>query len=140
MCTPPLDSINWLAAIVAGLAFFSFGAIWYSKALFANKWMAYAKIDPNKEDAKKGMGGIMLSALLLSIISSLGIALLRSRLDTYGLEAGLKIGLLTGLCFGATAISISYLFEKRPLGLHLINGAYTVIGHIIAAVIICLWV
>ena len=33
----------------------------------------------------------------------------------------------------------NYLYEKKPFGLWLINGAYTVLGHIIAAVIICVW-
>ncbi|MBK5270088.1 MAG: DUF1761 domain-containing protein, partial [Bacteroidia bacterium] len=33
----------------------------------------------------------------------------------------------------------SYLYEKRPLGLHLINGGYNVAGCIVAGIILALW-
>lgn len=71
------------------------------------------------------------------IITSVCIALLAYKMQTYGAVNGAKLGLLTGLGFGSTAISISYLYEKRPFGLYLINGGYTVVGSMIAGVIIC---
>ena len=73
-------------------------------------------------------------------LSAVGIAILANRMDlTACWVSGVKLGAVTGLTLGASAISISYLYEKRPLGLHIINGAYTLIGNIIAAVIICCW-
>ena len=90
--------------------------------------------------ATKGVAMIMISSVVLMFVSSLGIAILNDRLNLIGgWKSGLKLGLLTGLFFGASAISISYLYEKRPMGLHLINGLYTILGNIIAAIIICSW-
>jgi MFS family permease len=133
------NDINWLAVFVAALAYFMLGAIWYSKALFANRWIRHTKIDMSNPDVKKGMAAIMITSFVLMFITCVGLAILRSRLDLSGWMSGLKLGLLTGICFGMTAISISYVYEKRSTELHLINGAYTVVGNVIAAIIICCW-
>jgi hypothetical protein len=140
MDTSFLSNINWLAVLCGALAYFALGALWYSKVLFAEKWLALTGIDPKNPAATSGMAVVMTSSFVLMLIASLGIAILQSKLQlTGGWMSGIKLGLLTGFFFGATAISISYLYEKRPAGLHLINGGYTVVGNILAAIIICSW-
>lgn len=134
-----LHHLHWPAVIVAGLAYFLLGAIWYSKALFSKKWIAYTKIDMNTPDASKGIAGIFISSFILMVITSIGLAILVYKMQTVGWKNGLHLGLVTGVCIGITSISISYLYEKRPLGLHLINGGYTLVGHIIAAIILSVW-
>ena len=131
------DGINWIAVFLGALAYFALGALWYSKILFAPKWIAYTKADVSNPDATKGIAPLMVMSFIWMFITCVGIAILRSRLDLTVWQSGLKLGLLTGICFGVAAISISYLYEKRPLGLHFINGGYTVLGNIIAAIIIC---
>lgn len=137
MNSETLHHIHWLGALLGGLAYFALGALWYSKILFAPKWIEYCKIDMNDPDMKKGVAGIFLSSLVLMIVTSICIAILAHKLETNGALNGAKLGLLTGLGFGSTAISISYLYEKRPFGLYLINGGYTVVGSMIAGAIIC---
>ncbi len=137
MNSETLHSIHWIGALLGGLAYFVLGALWYSKLLFAPKWIEYCKIDVNNPDMKKGVAGIFLGSLVLMMITSICIAILAYKLQTYGAFNGAKLGLFTGLGFGTTAISISYLYEKRPFGLHLINGGYTVIGSMIAGAISC---
>ena len=139
MNTEFLKDINWVAVLVAGLAYFAIGAIWYSKLLFSKNWIEYTGVDVNDPKAKEGMLQYMLFSLVLMIVCSAGLAILISKLELSGWKNGVKLGGLTGLCFGATALSITYLFEKKPLGLHLINGLYVVIGSIVAAVILCVW-
>ena len=139
METTFLTGINWIAVLCGALGYFALGAIWYSKVLFAKRWLELLKIDTKAPGATKGMAAIMIGSFVLMFLTAVGIAILRSRLEISGWMGGLKLGLVTGLCFGAAAISISYVYEKRPTGLHLINGGYTVAGNIIAAVIICIW-
>ena len=131
------DDMPWLAVLVGALAYFALGAIWYSKILFAKKWITYIKVDATNPGATKGMGVVMLTSFVWIFITCTGIAILRTRLDLDVWQSGIKLGLLTGICFGMAAISISYLYEKRPLGLHLINGGYTLLGNIIASLVIC---
>ncbi|MEO5908085.1 MAG: DUF1761 domain-containing protein [Ginsengibacter sp.] len=138
MNTEILQQINWLAVLVAGLAYFLLGAIWYT-TLFGKKWQSYNRALMNDPSAKKGTAGIMIVSFILMLICAFGLSLIVTRLSLTGWKVGLKLGLLTGICFAATAVHISYIYEKRPLGLHLINGLYNVIGNIIAAMIIASW-
>lgn len=122
---------------MAGVAYFSLGALWYSKLLFVKKWLALTKIDASDPNATKGIAAIMGASFITSFVTSIGIAILAA-FFLYQVVHGLKLGALIGICFGFTCISNSYLYEKRPLGLHFINGGYTLVGNLIAAIIICI--
>ncbi len=139
MNTAFLDGINWLAVVVAGLAYFALGAIWYS-FLFSKQWIKSSGVNVNDPKMKEGMAATMGSSAVLMILTAVGIAILANKLELSACwMSGVKLGAVTGLLLGSTAISISYLYEKRPLALYLINGGYTLLGNIIAATIICCW-
>jgi len=134
-----LKNIHWLAVLVAAVGYFALGAIWYSKILFAPKWLALLKINASDPNATKGMAAIMATSFVTILVACIGLAILEAYLHLSTFSQGVKLGALTGLCFGSTSITNSYLYEKRPSGLHFINGGYTLVGNIIAAVIICTW-
>lgn len=138
MGTEIFSHINWLAVAVAGLAYFFLGAIWYS-FIFKKAWIKSSGIDVNDPNMKKGMAQTMLASLVLMIICSAGIALFLFKVVSTSWISGLKVGLLAGVCFSATGISISYLYEKKPMSLHLINAGYNITGCIIAGIILSLW-
>ena len=79
-----------------------------------------------------------LSFICMLLICA-GLSILRYRLDLQGSLSGLKLGLFTGLIFSTAIIAINYLYEKKPIGLLLINGGYALVGQIVAAMIICTW-
>lgn len=134
-----LKHIHWLAVLVASVAYFVLGALWYSKILFVQKWLALLKIDSSNPDATKGVAAIMVTSFVTILVGCTGLGILVAYLHLSGFSQGFKLGTLTGICFGITAISNSYLYERKPLGLHLINGGYVLVGNIIAAVILCVW-
>jgi len=134
------DYINWIAVIVAAVAYFALGALWYSKILFAPKWIAYLKIDVNDPEAKKGMGMMFGGSLVMMFIQCLAITILNERLGLIGgWMSGVKLGAFVGCCFCSTTVAINYLYEKKPLGLWLINAGYVVVGCVIAGIVICSW-
>ena len=135
------DYLNWIAIIIAALAYFALGALWYSKVLFANRWIADLKLDVNDPDAKKGMGMMFGGSLVLMFVQCLAIGILAGRLGISGAGwmSGLKLGAFTGACFCSAQIGINYLYEKKPFSLFLINAGYAVVGNIIAGIIICSW-
>ena len=133
-----LSDINWLAVLAGGIAYFILGAIWYS-FLFRNAWIKASGMNPNDPGAKSGVARIMLASLVLMIIVSIGLGILITRVGSSGWMTGCKVGLLCGVCFSATAISISYLYEKKPMALHIINGLYNIAGCGIAGIIIAVW-
>jgi hypothetical protein len=138
MDTGTFSNINWLHVLVAAIAYFALGAIWYS-FLFRNKWIAYQNIKIDETSSQKGVGAIMFGSFILMLIATIGLAIIVERLQLNHFSSGVKWGLLTGVCFSATAISISYLYVKKPSGLHIIDGLYHIIGQIIAAVILSCW-
>jgi len=138
MNTDLFSQINWLAVLVAALAFFFLGAIWYS-ALFRNAWIKAAGVSMNDPNARKGFARIMITSFITILITSIGLALFINRIGSGGWITGLKVGLIAGLCFCAMAISNSYLFEKRPMALMMINSFYNIVGCVIAGIIISVW-
>jgi Protein of unknown function (DUF1761) len=131
--------INWLHVLVAAIAYFALGALWYS-LLFQKQWIRYHGIDMNNPDGRKGVGAVMFMSFILTFLITVGLEIFIYRAAiTGGVLSGIKLGLTTGLLFSATAISITYLFLKKPAGLHFIDGLYHVVGQIIAAVILCAW-
>lgn len=116
-----MPEVNLLAVLLAALSAFLLGGLWYSPALFANKWMALS--GQSEEKLKSGsMGVIFGGAFLLSLVVAYVFALFLG--PNPGIHFGLGAGASAGLCWVAGALGILYLFERRPLGLWLINGGY----------------
>ena len=138
MGTEIFSHLNWLAVLVAAAGYFILGAIWYS-FLFKNAWIRLSGVNVNDPNGKKGLGGIMFTSFILMFIASLGIAIILNKLVVVDLMSGIKTGLVAGVCFSATGLSISYLYEKKSLGLHLINGIYNIAGCVIAGIILAMW-
>ena len=131
--------INWIAVLVGAIGYFALGALWYS-FLFQKQWIKYTGVSmSNDPNAKKGIGIIMFGSFIMMFICSTAIAILVSRIGLSGWMSGLKVGLLTGICFAFTSMAINMLYEMKPVGLYFINGGYQLLGNIIAAVVICLW-
>ena len=139
MNTEILAQINWLAVLVASLAYFFVGAIWYS-ALFRNAWIKSSGVNTTDPNMKKGVAGMFLTSFILMLVACTGLALLLGKIENEGgWMTGLKVGLIAGICFCTTAISNSYLYEKRPTALHIINDLYNIVGCSVAGIIIAIW-
>ena len=139
MDTSYFASINWLAVLVAAIAYFSLGAIWFSKPVFGARWIALHKINMDDPEVKKGVGAIMFGSFLLMLLATIGLAILVARFQFYEAISGIKLGLFTGICFASTAISVTYLYIKKPLASHFIDNLYHIVGQVIAAIILCVW-
>jgi len=129
-----MPAVNYLAVLLAALSAFLLGGLWYSPALFASRWMALT--GQSEERLKSGnMAVIFGGAFLLNLIAAWVLAMF---LGTMPLQYATLAGLSVGLCWVATSLGVNYLFERRPLGLWLINAGYfvlqfTAMGAIIGA-------
>jgi len=138
MKTDLFSQVNWLAVLVGALAYFFLGAIWYS-ALFRNAWIKATGVNMNDPNGRKGFAGIMIASFVTILITTIGLALLITRVQSGGWMTGVKIGLIAGICFSAATICNSYLYEKRPIALSTINSLYNIVGCVIAGIIIAIW-
>ena len=128
-----MPEVNYLAVALAALSAFVLGGLWYS-LLFAKQWAALT--GQSEEKLKSGNPAIVFGgAFLLNLVSAYVLAMFVGQL---GVKYGALAGLSVGLCWVAASLGVNYLFERRPLGLWLINGGYftlqfTAMGAIIGA-------
>jgi len=129
------STINWLAVLVAAVASFAIGSLWYSPVLFGKVWQREAEMTDEK--IKNGnMAKIFGLAFVLSFIISLCLALFFAGQVSF--TEGLMYGFFTGAFWVAAALGILYLFEHKSLKLWFINAGYhivtfTVMGGILGA-------
>lgn len=130
-----MESINYLAVIVAALSAFVIGGLWYS-VLFSKSWMVENGFD--EEKLKKGNMGIIFggSFILSLIISFVFVLFLGPERDAM---FGASAGFMAGLFWVATAMGITYLFERKSLKLFLINAGYHVVTFTVIGFILGLW-
>ena len=134
-----LSHINWLHIVVATLAYFALGAIWYSPLLFVKKWIELLNIDVNAADAKKGMVAIFAASLILMLVATTGLAIFMQILPAVDVIGGIKLSLLISICFSTTAVSINYVYTKKPFLLYLIDCGYHITGITVAGAILSAW-
>ena len=128
-----MPEVNYLAVGLAALSAFLIGGLWYS-ALFARPWARFT--GQSEETLKSGnMAVIFGGSFVLNLIAAYVLAMFVAGMSV---EHAALAGLAVGLAWVATALGVTYLFERRPLGLWLINGGYqivqfTVMGAILGA-------
>jgi hypothetical protein len=128
--------INWLSVIVAALAAFAVGGLWYSPILFTNAWMKELKITED-ELKKANMPLIYGTAFILNIISALVLDMFIGQNAT--LLSGLGSGLLVAFAWVFTSLGINYLFARKSLKLFLIDAGYFLVFLPIMGAILGAW-
>ena len=133
------SQINWIAVVVATLAYFLAGEIWYHKKVFGTKWAQSHGIDLDDPEAKRGMGTGMVMAFITFAVITIALSVLIVKLNLTLFISGVKLGLITGIGFSWATIYIAYLYSRKPSSVHFIDGLYHVAAQIIAAGILCSW-
>lgn len=131
-----MPSVNWLAVIVAAIAMFGLGAVWYSPALFVKQWAQAAGLEIDY--AKRGnMGVIFGTSFVLTLIMAANLAFFVSGVPDLGMVVGYSVA--AGLGWAALSLWIISLFERRPFSYVLINGGYLTVGFALMGLILGLW-
>jgi hypothetical protein len=117
-----MPEVNYLAVLACAASSLLIGGLWYSPAMFAKPWQEAAGL--SEAQAKSGNPAIIFGgAFVLSAIAAAVFAIFLGTKMSLG--AATAAGFSAGLCWVAAAFGISYLFERRPLKLWLINGGYS---------------
>lgn len=130
------SSINWLAVVVAALAFYALGAVWYS-VLFRKLWIRESGV--SEDAAKKANMAVIFSlTLIFSLVMVTNLAFMLNNPSIGGAEGALY-GFLTGFGFIAVAMALTALYEMRSVAYILINGGYMICGFTLAGFILGIW-
>ena len=118
--------MNWLAVVVATLAFFAVGAIWYT-ALFGKIWQREVGLSDEQLTGGRNMMLIMGTCFALEFIVCLTVG---HMFDFLAPSDRAKMMIAVGLALGvmAPAIGINYLYQRKSLKLFLIDASHFIVG------------
>jgi hypothetical protein len=128
--------LNWLAVLVAALAWFAFSAIWYSIPPLSNAWQRAAKVTPGEGPP---LAMILVPTFIGYFVTSTVIALIATALSGDDVVNGLALGVALGVGFGIVGAVVNQMYEQKGGSYWLINGVNAVIAYSIVAVIVTVW-
>jgi hypothetical protein len=133
--------INFLAVIVAGVAAWALGALWYSPVLFSKIWQR--EIGHSDEELKNANFALIFgTSAVMMVVMALGMAIL---MFGHGLGShmdgtnGLLFGLGAGIFFVAPSIAINYLYQRQSLTLYAIDAVYQILFMGVIGLILGVW-
>lgn len=128
-------SIPYLAVVVAAISSFVVGGLWYSPILFGKRWQRLTGLSDEDlgQGAARAFGGsfVLQLAMVLNLAMFLGPA--------PGVPFAVGASFAAGFGWVALGMGVTYLFERRPLGLWLINGGYHAVAFTVMGVILGVW-
>jgi hypothetical protein len=120
--------VNYLAVVVAAIAGFGVGAIWYG-LLFSKQWIA--AVGMTMEQMKRE-GSRSMVPFVLSIIACLVMAIVLSAFAApVSVVGGATAGFLAWLGFVVTTITVNYAYPGRKLELTVLDS-----GHWLAVMVV----
>jgi hypothetical protein len=128
--------LNWLAVLVAALAWFAFSAIWYSIPPLSDAWQRAAKVTPGEGPP---LVMILVPTFIGYFVTSTVIALIATALSGDDVVNGLALGVALGVGFGIVGAVVNQMYEQKGSSYWLINGVNAVIAYSIVAVIVTIW-
>jgi hypothetical protein len=132
--------INVWALLVATLAFWALGALWYSPFLFGRRWQK--EIGLNEESIKGANMAMVFGVsflLMLFMVWALNFVINSHKAEEVSLVRGLQYGIFTGFFFSMLTLGVNYLYQRRSFALWIIDGAYAMLGLGIAGMILGAW-
>lgn len=133
-----MSQINFWAVLVAALASFIVGWMWYGP-LFGKQWMKLNGFTPEKlrEGGGLPMPFIMIVNYVATALAALSIAMF------IGAEADMSFGIFAGIMIALFWIGTSrlndVLYERQPLKLYLINLGYNLVIYTIMGAVLGSW-
>lgn len=126
--------INYLAVVLAALAAFFLGYLWYT-VIFAKPWQQLIGMGKDGGDAQPpSLAKLLIGSFILEVVMAFNLAAFIGREADW--LFGLGAGAAAGLGWVSLAFGVNYMFEGKPFGLWLINAGYnTVVFAVMGAII-----
>jgi Protein of unknown function (DUF1761) len=129
--------INYPAVVVAAVAYWVLGAVWYG-VLFNKPWMALEHMTMEQAQSMNPTAPYIISFLLgLLVAYSLAQLCVWRNANTAG--RGASIGVLVWIGFIGPITYTTYMFEMRPHTLFAINQFYHLAGLVLMGLIVGGW-
>ena len=128
---------NYLAVIVAAIAYWLLGAIWYG-VVFGEAWMA---LEHMTAEQARSMNPVLpyLITLALNMLIAYALAQVCIWRNANTLGRGASVGVLLWIGFVGPVTFTTYMYEMRPKELFAINQFYPLAGFVLMGAILGGW-
>ena len=137
MLLDAFGDLNWLAVLVAGLAYFVIGALWYTDALMGRQYRSALGLDPDIKGTPEVTP--MVVNFVGWIVSAVALALVSVADGADSFADGLVLGLVVAVGLIITQMLVTTGYEGRGNALFKVNAPYVTIGFAVMGVILAVW-
>lgn len=137
MIFEPLSELNWLAIVVATVAWFAFSAVWYSVPPLSEAWQRASRVEMTEDGPPMVL--LFIPTLIGYFVTSVVIALIAKAIGVTDITDGILLGVALGVGFGAVGALVNQVYERKGGTYWLINGSNAIIAYSIVAVIVTVW-
>jgi hypothetical protein len=137
MLTDAFGDLNWAAVIVAGLAYFVLGAVWYTNALFGRQYRTALGVDPDVQAQPDPM--LLVTNFVGWMVAAVAMGLIAVSVGADSVLDGIVLGLVVSVGVILTQLVVNARYEGRGTALLRVNGPYTVIGYALMGAILAAW-
>lgn len=129
--------LNWLAVVVATIAWFAFSAIWYSIPPLSKAWANAAGVDTDGDGPPLAL--LFIPTLIGYFVTTIVIGLLVAGVGAETVSDGVVLGVVLGIGFGMVGALVNQVYESKGSTYFLINGLNAVIAFAIVGAILAVW-
>ena len=132
--------VNYWAVLVAAVAVWALGAVWYSPPVLGKSWGAAHGLTPER---MAGMKHRMLPAFIVSFVAYLVIAYIVARILGWsgrsGAVGGVEVALMLWVGFFFLEGLSSHLYSDRKNAVYVIDVGYRLAYMILIGLIVGAW-
>ncbi|MGH2488253.1 MAG: DUF1761 domain-containing protein [Candidatus Limnocylindria bacterium] len=142
MSVDMLGQLNWLAIIVGAAIYFVLGAVWYAPPVLGRAWQRSIGWDPSTTPPQMRIATYLIPAIAY-LVTAVAVAMLAAATGSDTLESGLVLGLVLGVGFALARTAVDATFTPnlpQPWVWFAITGLYHLVGVIIVAVVVSVWI
>jgi Protein of unknown function (DUF1761) len=134
-----LEEVNYLAAIVAAVAWFVAGAIWYAPPVLGKAWMRAGGIEMPEGFRPNPL--VFVGTFVAYLVTAIAMAMLARATGSTTFGDGIVLGLVTGVGFALALTAIGVIYDRKPQpgAWFALNGLFNLIGFVLVAVIVTVW-
>jgi hypothetical protein len=130
-----LSEVNYLAALIAALAFFAWGAIYYAPPVTGRAWQRAVGLT---QEQMRPNPTIFVASFIAYFVMAVALAAIARSTGASTFGDGVVLGLFVGVGIVAMGILNGGMYEQRT-NLAWLNLGNAVIGIIIMSVIVTVW-
>jgi uncharacterized protein DUF1761 len=135
-----MTQVNYVAVLVAAVAVFVLGWLWYSPLLFYKPWMRLRGLDPVAAMAGAKMpAGKLLIEFARCLVLAYVIARFMGLLGVSNLFGAVHFGLFLWIGFPVVLLTGSILWENVPWKVAAIHAGDWLVKMLVIPTIVCLW-